>query len=257
MPPEDNSYLQRDRADAFGSVAAAYDRYRPGYPAELIDDLLALRPAAVLDVGCGTGKAARMLAARGLSVLGVEPDPRMAELARQRGLRVEVARFEAWDAGTRRFDLITCGQAWHWVDPSLGAPKAARLLTPGGNLALFWNYDTIDEPARAVIDDVYARLAPEFNSPPSHATRRDDLRPHIADLKSYGGFTDVSTRTYRWRRTESASDLVARMGTHSDHLLLGARRLHELQEAVLRALGADAQVPATGATYTILARGRL
>ena len=256
MPDEQDMHLRRDRADSFGAVADDYDRYRPSYPLRLVDDLVALRPKAVLDVGCGTGKAARMLAARGLSVLGVEPDPRMADVARRRGLRVEVAGLEAWDAGTRRFDLITCGQAWHWIDPAVGAPKAARLLTPGGMLALFWNFDTIDDPARALIDDVYARLAPELDSAASHAARRDDMRPHIADLKSYGGFTDVSTRTYRWQRAESASDLVARMGTHSDHLLLGADRLRGLQEAVLRALGGNAQVHATGATYTILARTR-
>ncbi|HEU5267372.1 MAG TPA: hypothetical protein VFU35_11765, partial [Jatrophihabitans sp.] len=74
-------------------------------------------------------------------------------------------------------------------------------------------------------------------------------------LRSYGGFADVSTRTYAWERVEPAADLVARIGTHSDHLLLGATRLAELQGALVTALTAlGPTVRSTGATYTILAR---
>jgi SAM-dependent methyltransferase len=255
MAPQHQIHDRRDRADAFGAVAEDYDRYRPGYPAALIDDLVALRPSTVLDVGCGTGKAARLLAGRGLSVLGVEPDPRMAAVARERGVPVEVAAFETWDERARRFDLITCGQAWHWIDPAAGAPKANRLLTARGTLALFWNYDSVDGPARAAMDAVYDRYAPHLRSTTRNDQRRDDLGPFVADLKSYGGFADVSTRTYRWERVEPVADLVARVGTHSDHLLLGATRLAELRDALVNALTAlGATVRSTGATYTILAR---
>jgi SAM-dependent methyltransferase len=83
-------FQRRDRAESFGQVAQEYDRYRPSYPAALIDVLAALRPHAVLDVGCGTGKAASLLVERGLSVLGVEIDPQMAAVARGHGIEVEV-----------------------------------------------------------------------------------------------------------------------------------------------------------------------
>src|SRR3954454_7614859 len=113
-------HANRARAESFGAVAANYDRYRPGYPETLIDDLLALRPTDVLDIGCGTGKAARQLVARGLDVLGVEIDPEMAAVARAHGLAVEVVGFEQWEPAGRTFDLIVCGQAWHWIDPRIG-----------------------------------------------------------------------------------------------------------------------------------------
>jgi SAM-dependent methyltransferase len=248
-------YQQRDRADSFGAIADDYDRYRPGYPTALLDDLVALRPNSVLDVGCGTGKAARMLAARGLNVLGVEPDPRMAAVGQRGGLRVEVAAFEDWDARARQFDLITCAQAWHWVDPSRGAPKAAGLLNPGGALALFWNYGSIDDETRALLDPVYERYAPQLRSTVADDARRDDLGPRVADLKAYGGFDLVSTRVYHSQRVERVADFVARMGTHSDHLLLGPDRLRELQRAVHDVLAAQADVVhGTGDTYLILAR---
>ncbi|MER6002826.1 methyltransferase domain-containing protein [Nonomuraea angiospora] len=115
------------------STALQYDRYRPESPDELIDELTAGHPTRVLDVGCGTGKVARTLAGRGLAVLGVEVDERMANVARGHGVEVEVAPFETWDDAGRRFDLMTCGDAWHWIDPDAGIAKAARVLATGGD----------------------------------------------------------------------------------------------------------------------------
>src|SRR4051794_3902031 len=129
MPPTPQElHLDRARAGSFGSVADQYDRFRLAYPDTLIHDLAGLRPAKVLDVGCGTGKVAVSLAERGLSVLGVEVDQRMAEVARGHGIEVEVAAFENWAAAGRTFDLITCGDAWHWIDPDHGAAKATEVL---------------------------------------------------------------------------------------------------------------------------------
>src|SRR3954447_15322634 len=85
----------------------------------------------------GTGIAARQFRAAGCTVLGVEPDARMAEFARRSGVEVDVATFEAWDPAGRHFDAVVAGTAWHWVDPVAGAAKAARVLRPGGRLAPF------------------------------------------------------------------------------------------------------------------------
>ena len=120
------------------------------YPDELIARILELSPGPdVLDVGCGTGIEARQLQAAGASVLGVEPDARMAEYARSRGLVVEESRFEDWDAAGRTFDAVVAAQAWHWVDPVAGAAKVSDLLRPGGLFAAFWN---VYEPPAPVGD---------------------------------------------------------------------------------------------------------
>lgn len=134
------SHQAREIAESFGTDAERYDRIRPQYPDELVQRILAASPGLeVLDVGCGTGIVARQFQAAGATVLGIDPDARMADLARQRGLAVEVATFENWNPGGRAFDAVIAGQAWHWVDPVAGAAKAARALRPGGLLALFWN----------------------------------------------------------------------------------------------------------------------
>lgn len=243
MPREGRLHSDRARAESFGGVADRYDQFRPSYPTALVDDLVALHPADVLDVGCGTGKAARLLAERGLHVLGVEVDPKMAAVARRHGLDVEVASFEAWQPHDRHFDLITCAQAWHWVDPAVAIPKAAALLRPGGTLALFWNYDEVDEPAQAAIDDVYRKYASELLRRPvvNGGTRHSD-GPHVDDLEASGLFASVRTITYSWERTSSQAEWIGLVGTHSDHLRLDPAR----RAALLEALGAT--IDALGGT---------
>ena len=72
-------------------------------------------------------------------MLGVDVDARMAEVARQTGIEVEIGKLEEWDPCGRSFDAVVAGQAWHWVDPVLGAGKAARCCRPHGLLALYWH----------------------------------------------------------------------------------------------------------------------
>ena len=102
-----------------------------------------------------------------------------------RGLEVEVATFEAWDPAGRTFDAVVAGQAWHWVDPVAGAAKAARVLRPGGRLAVFWN--VVPAPARAwreAFAAVYRRVLPDSpfsrrigDGRPWTCTRRCSPRP--------------------------------------------------------------------------------
>src|ERR1700704_636622 len=97
MQPHTDQYLDRARADSFGAAARVYDARRPRYPTQLIDDLLMRGARTVLDVGAVTGIASEQLVGRGVNVLAVEPDPRMAEIARDKGISIEIGTFENWD----------------------------------------------------------------------------------------------------------------------------------------------------------------
>src|ERR1700733_10674404 len=116
---EGESHQARDMAQSFGTDPERYDRARPSYPAALVERVIAARPVSdVLDVGCGTGIVARQFEAAGCSVRGVEPDARMADQARQRGLEVEVATFEGWDPAGREFGAVVAGQAGALTRPA-------------------------------------------------------------------------------------------------------------------------------------------
>ena len=129
--PQPHRY--RQIAESFGEDPGRYDRTRPTYPAALVDRIISASPGRdVLDVGCGTGTAARQFLAAGCPVLGVEPDGRMAEFARRSGVEVEVATFEAWDPAGRNFDAIVAGTAWHWVRRSGAVTfRLGTVLHPG------------------------------------------------------------------------------------------------------------------------------
>lgn len=182
-PSRSEPHQARQVAESFGADAERYDRARPRYPDALVERIVAASPGPdVLDVGCGTGIAARQFQAAGCTVLGVDPDARMAEFARRTGVEAEVATFEAWDPAGRTFDAVVAGQAWHWVDPVAGAAKAAQVLRPGGRLAVFGH---VYEPPPAVAPALAAalrRVAPDspFSAPPS-----DSIQPARTALDLY------------------------------------------------------------------------
>ncbi len=199
---------------------------------------MALEPAEVLDVGCGTGKVARALTDRGLRVLGVEPDERMAHFARAHGIPVDLASFEAWDPAARTFDLLTAGHAWHWVDPAIGLPKAASVVNPGGTVALFWNYHALDESLLDAFDAAYRLHAPELTVVGRDPSGAPDVDPFARSNQ----FSPGESRTYRWPRHLSADEWVGMLATFSDHQRLGRERLTDLQAAVRGAIRASGGV---------------
>lgn len=249
-------HLDRERAGSFGSVAEQYDRYRLTYPSELIDDLAGLQPAKVLDVGCGTGKAAVALAERGLSVLGVEVDERMAQVARRHGVEVQVAAFESWDAAGHTFDLITCGDAWHWIDPARGITKAAEVLNVGGSIARFWTSTVLDEATSAAFDPIYRTYAPEVTPVWHPAQSVPRVHASSADLFERSvSFSLAEARSYQWERSFGGDEWVGLAATVSDHQHLGAERLTALLEALrLRIDELGGIVHSHHETYVLLAQ---
>ncbi|MGA8245708.1 MAG: class I SAM-dependent methyltransferase, partial [Nocardioides sp.] len=140
-----------ERALSFGSVASAYERFRPGYPDELVDEVLAYagRPVrTALEIGAGTGKATRAFADRGIAVTATEPDPAMlAELRRQVPVTVTAIRssFEGLEP-TSSYDLVYAAASLHWTEPDGRWSRVARLLEPRGTFASFGGQLNLADP---------------------------------------------------------------------------------------------------------------
>ncbi|HEY2508288.1 MAG TPA: methyltransferase domain-containing protein [Streptosporangiaceae bacterium] len=201
-----SSHQHRDVAEAFGADAERYDRARPSYPKALIDRILAACPGAdVLDIGCGTGIVARQFQAAGCQVLGVDPDARMADLARRAGLQVEVAKIEDWDPAGRCYDVAVAGQAWHWVEPVAGTARVAQALRPGGRLAVFWNAFQLPGDLGEAVAAVCRRVlpdAPMFHRPSPGAEAYATMCEKTADgIRQTPGFGDVERWRFDWERS--------------------------------------------------------
>ena len=130
-----------ERATSFGSVAGSYERARPGYPDDAVLWLAGETPCDVVDLGAGTGKLTRSLVALGHRVTAIEPlEGMLAQLRVSVPGAVALAgSAESIPLADGSADVVTAAQAFHWFDRAPALAEIARLLRPGGRLALVWN----------------------------------------------------------------------------------------------------------------------
>lgn len=232
--PEREPHQAREAAESFGENPERYDRTRPRYPKALIARIAA-EATEVLDVGIGTGIAARQLRAAGCRVLGVEVDARMADFARTTGLEVEVASFEEWEARDRTFDAVVAGQTWHWIDPVAGAAKAARVLRPGGRVVLFWNMPEPPAELAEAFAEVYRRVLPEpvaaMVSAPAPDAR--NLLDKVADgIRAAEAFGEPEEWRFTWRHTYARDEWLEQASTSGMQAWLSPEQRRDLGEGL-------------------------
>jgi ubiquinone/menaquinone biosynthesis C-methylase UbiE len=244
----------------FDHVAEDYDRVRRDYPAALVDEACSIAGLAagsrVLEVGCGTGKLTSALAARGLNVDAVDPGAALVAIARGRvgdaPVRFHVARFEDVNLRAGTFEAVFSATAFHWVDPVVSWPKAARLLRPGGALALLthvggWLLELEPEflaAWREVLPEAagWAARDPETLWRGAEARRANVselwawlVKRELGRPEAAGLFGDVGIDRVQIDLEETADELLAVLRTTSAYLRLDQPRRDRL-EARLTAL---------------------
>ncbi|WP_405697454.1 class I SAM-dependent methyltransferase [Streptomyces sp. NBC_01185] len=259
-------HRHRQVAESFGVDAARYDRARPPYPDALVGRIVATSPGRdVLDVVAGTGIEARQFQAAGCTVLGVEPDERMAAFARRGPIEVEVARFEDWQPAGRQFDAVVAGTAWHWVDPVAGAAKAARVLRPGGRLAPFHHVPQLPDAVTDALAEAHRRVAPD--SPISlgavKGSALDAAQPlfaRIADgIRRTGRFSEPEQWRFAWERTYTREQWLDQLPTFGALTRMAADELADVLDSVgtvIDTLGGAVTVPYTTVVVTSTRSGR-
>jgi SAM-dependent methyltransferase len=154
--------------EVFGPLAEEYARFRPSYPVALFDSLFARIGdplGTVLDIGAGTGKATGSLIGRGARVTALEPNRAMLAKAAGRlagadgWLGPVAARAESLPISSGSTSCVTVAQAFHWLEPERALAEFARVLRPGGLLAVAWNVVVPD----AFTDEVFA-LVGRYNT---------------------------------------------------------------------------------------------
>jgi SAM-dependent methyltransferase len=229
----------------FDEDAERYDRARPRYPVQLLDDLLALAggPVDVLDVGCGTGQLTVALAERGCRVTGLDLGPAMAAVARRNlasypDARVDVGAFETWRPPAARFDAVVSATAFHWIDPAVRLQRAAAALRPGGALALVTTehvaggtedffvevqrcYERWDEDTPPGL-----RLAPVEDIPPPAA-----LAPGAPGRERFG---QAASRDHLVEIAYTTAEYVDTLLTYSGHRALPPPARRGLLECIAR-----------------------
>jgi SAM-dependent methyltransferase len=138
---------REDMALSFGANAEEYDRLRPGYPVAALDWATARADIrAALDLGAGTGLLTRSLVDRGFAVIAVEPDEQMRGALARRvpGVTVHSGYAEDIPLPAASVDAVFVGQAFHWFTRPAADHEIARVLRPGGVLAVLTNVNPDD-----------------------------------------------------------------------------------------------------------------
>ncbi|KTT07908.1 hypothetical protein NS2R_21810 [Pseudomonas oryzihabitans] len=174
--------------ERFSDRVDAYEKGRPAYPAAVARRLTeCLDPDGVVaDVGAGTGLLTRDFLAAGYTVHAIEPNGPMREA--MEATLADRAGFHAWNGtaedtglGERSVDLIVAGQAFHWFDRDRARQEFARILRPGGEVALIWNYRLSDStPFMAAYEELLLRHGTDYRQ-----VEHRNLRP--AELARFFG----------------------------------------------------------------------
>jgi len=224
---------------SFGGVADAYDRARPGYPEEAARWLVGSNPRSVLELGAGTGRLTTDLVALGHDVLASDPlAPMLRRLAdRLPGVRTALASAEEIPLPSRSVDVVVSAQAFHWFDLERALPEIARVLRPGGEIALVWNERDERIPWVKRLGEVIG--GQEQNTDPTHDLIRSGLfgyvetatfrfwqpldRERLHDLIRSRSNIAMMTETERLRVLRKADALYDDYGRGADGMLLPYR----------------------------------
>lgn len=222
------------RRVSFGAFAATYDAVRPEWPAETVAWMLGSPPAGVVcrvvDLGAGTGKGTRAIATLGHEVSAVEPSDGMrgALASSLVDLPEEVAGRISSIAGgaediplqTGTFDAVTAFQSWHWFDAEAASVECARVLRPGGWLAMGWHHRSENVEWSRELSDIVERPETQGNdreAPPV----TPDFEPYETARLNYGmwqSVDDVVRHASTWsyvalhRERERVLDEVGALG---------------------------------------------
>jgi ubiquinone/menaquinone biosynthesis C-methylase UbiE len=185
------------QARSFGAVARAYDRGRPSYPREAVAWLVGGEARTVLELGAGTGKLTADLVALGHDVHATDPDDAMLEVLRERVPDAKAQRAGAEDLPVhdRSVDVVVCAQSFHWFDHERALPEIARVLKPGGHLALVWN-----RPDRRI------PWVKRFSALVGEQDQRDDLVDPVVHSALFGFVEEQSFKAWQHLDRESVVD---------------------------------------------------
>jgi SAM-dependent methyltransferase len=170
---------------SFGAHADAYERARPAWPEEAARWLVPEDAELVVEPGAGTGKLTRVVAALGVRVVAVEPDPRMLAVLRGLGLEGVEGTAEAIPFGDGVADAVLAGSSFHWFELEPALREIHRVLKPGGRFAFGWNHRDVRHPTIAAMSDVI------YSSRPSRQTSGWQRRDWPPAVVAGGLFGDV------------------------------------------------------------------
>lgn len=223
------------RGLTFGSVATDYERFRLGYPPEVVDLVrqyatVPLRRA--VEIGAGTGKATRVFSAAGVAVTALEPDPQMfAELGRHvtGDVLPVLSTFEDYAHAADPVDLVYAAAALHWTEAGTRWARIAALLRPDGVVACIGGArDLADAGLRKRVREAREPDVEDDDLPLPDAGPEASMRWPGTEMRDAPSFADVEQVVLERRSVMTADAFVGHLSTVSAYLLLPPEKRGEV-----------------------------
>jgi len=224
----------------FGAHADEYERARPEWPEAAARWLVPEGADLVVELGAGTGKLTRAVAALGVRVVAVEPDRRMLAVLRGLGLEGVEGSAEAIPFADGVADAVVAGSSLHWFELELALPEIARVLRPDGRFGFGWNHRDDRHPAIArMTEAVYAAQAPRRGP-------RWRSRDWPAELAASGLFRDVEHALFEHVHELPREALRDHLLSYSGVAALAEDERRRVLAGVAAALDSDESVSSGG-----------
>lgn len=218
----------------FDTVAARYERFRPGYTDDLYRTLFNYinidSSSNVVEVGIGGGQATLPILEKGCTLTAVEYGDNFSKLCEKKfeeykNFSVITEKFENVSFPDSQYDLVYSASAFHWVPEDIGYSKVYAMLKSKGAFARFANHPYRDKGnpvLSAEIDKLYAAYyyqyyGKDMKSEKEYSEEQAAQRAQIAEKY---GFVDIRYAMFHRTRTFSAKEYVELLGTYSDHIAI-------------------------------------
>ncbi|MEN9870801.1 MAG: hypothetical protein RLZZ171_1789 [Cyanobacteriota bacterium] len=232
-----NIYRCANKATWYDSVALAYDRTRPRYPAKIwakMQETANLQGKSVLEIGAGVGIATVELAQLGAKIVCLEPSKSACAITRDKcaaygNVEVINTTFEEWELGKQKFDVVVAATSFHWVTPAVRYAKTAAALTDNGLLILLWN--TPPQPSYEIYQScqsIYQTYAPELTKYESHQDYQHNIGKIAQEAIALGYFQDLVTHRAIISVNYTVDDYLTLLSTLSPYIRLASEQRNAL-----------------------------
>jgi protein-L-isoaspartate O-methyltransferase len=219
-----------ERKHWYSPAAEAYNRARPHYPPELVQQVIEIAQlsaeSTLLEVGCGPGTATVSFAKLNCSITCLEPNPDFCAIAQQNcsscpKVKIQNTSFEEWQPAGETFDALLAASSFHWIPANVGYPKAASVLKDKGHLILLWNKEL--QPTYEVhqcLSDVYKAYNPSLERYEDQVTQEQILYALGSMMTDSGRFGPVQHSQVRTEVIYTADEYLTLLNTYSPYLKL-------------------------------------